>query len=186
MILPIYVYGAQVLREKAIEIDVKAPGIQQEIKQLVSDMWETMTKADGVGLAAPQVGKSIRVLVVDGSLLSEDMPDLKEFKRAMINPVLLEESDQFVDYNEGCLSIPDIHASVERPQNIKISYLDTDFNTVVEELDGFACRMVQHEMDHLEGILFTDRTAPIRKKMLSSKLNNIKTGRVNTSYKIAK
>lgn len=186
MILPIYVYGAPVLREKAVEIDVKAPGIQQEIKKLVSDMWETMDKADGVGLAAPQVGKSIRVIIVDGSLLSEDMPELNEFKRAMINPVILEESKETIDYNEGCLSIPDIHATVERAEAIKVTYLDTDFNEVTEDLVGFACRMVQHEMDHLEGILFTDRAAPIRKKMLSSKLNNIKSGRVHTSYKIAK
>lgn len=186
MILPIYVYGAQVLREKAVEVDVKAPGIQQEIKSFVSDMWETMDEADGVGLAAPQVGRSIRVLIVDGSLLSEDMPELKEFKRAMINPVLLEESDKLVDFNEGCLSIPDINASVVRPQSIKVSYLDTDFNEVVEELEGFACRMVQHEMDHLEGILFTDRTAPIRRKMLNAKLKNIQAGKVHPSYKIAK
>ena len=186
MILPIYVYGAEVLRQKAIEVDVNVPGIQQEIKKLFSDMWETMDKADGVGLAAPQIGRSIRALIVDGSLLSEDMPELKGFKRAMINPVLLEESEKLVDYNEGCLSIPDINASIERPRNIKVSYLDTDFNTVIEELDGFACRMVQHEMDHLEGILFTDRAAPIRKKMFNSKLNNIKTGRVHPSYKIAK
>ncbi|MFA6770424.1 MAG: peptide deformylase [Bacteroidales bacterium] len=186
MILPIYVYGAQVLREKAKEVDVKAPGIEQEIKSFVSDMWETMDKADGVGLAAPQVGKSIRVLIVDGTPLSDDMPELNNFKRAMINPSLLEESDQLVDLNEGCLSIPDINAFIKRPHKIKVSYLDIDFNEVTEELEGFACRMVQHEMDHLEGILFTDRAAPIRRKMLNSKLKNIEAGKVHPSYKIAK
>lgn len=186
MILPIYVYGAPVLRKKAQEVDIQAPEIAQEIKKLVSDMWETMENADGVGLAAPQVGKSIRVLIVDGTLLSEDMPELNEFKRAMINPVILEESKETIDYNEGCLSIPDIHASVERSEKIKVSYLDTDFNEVIEELEGFACRMVQHEIDHLEGILFTDRTAPIRKKMLSAKLNNIQAGKAHPSYKIVK
>lgn len=186
MILPIYVYGAQVLRQKALEVDIKKPGIEQEIKTLISNMWETMYSADGVGLAAPQIGKSIRVLVVDGTLLSEDMPELKEFKRAMINPVLLEESKELVEFNEGCLSVPNINAYVERPKKIKISYLDVSFNEVTEELDGFACRMVQHEMDHLEGILFTDKAAPIRKKMLSSKLKNIEAGKVHPSYKIAK
>lgn len=186
MILPIYVYGAEVLRQKALEVDVKASGIEQEMKTFISDMYETMYKADGVGLAAPQVGKSIRVLVVDGTLISEDMPELKEFKRAMINPVILEESKESVEFSEGCLSIPNINAYVERPKRIKISYLDTEFNKVTEELEGFACRMVQHEMDHLEGVLFTDRAAPIRKKMLSSKLRNIEAGKVHPSYKIAK
>ena len=186
MVLPIYVYGAEVLRGKAAEVDITAEGAADDLKKLINNMWETMEKADGVGLAAPQVGKSIRVLIVDGSLMSEDMPELKGFKRAMINPVLLEESEEKCELSEGCLSIPDIHATVERPSKIRVSYYDTDLQKKEEALDGFACRMVQHEMDHLDGILFTDRTPPIRKKMLQSKLNNIKTGKVKTHYRTAR
>ena len=186
MVLPIFVYGSDVLRQKASEVQVDKPGVKEEIKKLVSDMFETMEKADGVGLAAPQVGRSLRVLIVDGSMLSDDIPELKEFRKALINPVLLEESKEISEYSEGCLSIPDIHASVERPSKIKVRYLNEAFDEVIEEFDGFGCRMVQHEMDHLDGILFTDRTPPIRKKMLQSKLNGIKAGKVRTSYKIAK
>lgn len=185
MVLPIYVYGSEVLRERAQEVDITAEGIAEEMKRLTEDMFETMFKADGVGLAAPQIGKSIRVLVVDGSPLAEDMPELANFRRAMINPVISEESEETIEFSEGCLSIPDIHASVVRPKKIKISYYDPDLVKKEEELDEFACRMVQHEMDHLNGVLFTDRTAPIRKKMLQAKLNNIMAGKVKTHYKIA-
>ena len=145
----------------------------------------TMYLADGVGLAAPQVGKSIRVLVVDGAPLADDMPELKDFKRAMINPVVLEESEETIEYNEGCLSIPDINAGVVRPRRITVEYYDQNFDKRREELDNFACRMVQHEIDHLNGILFTDLCAPIRRKMLQSKLGNIMNGKVKTHYKIA-
>ncbi|MFA6335458.1 MAG: peptide deformylase, partial [Bacteroidales bacterium] len=173
MILPIFLYGAEILREKAKEIDVKNEELKPELKILVSNMWETMKKADGVGLAAPQVGRSIRLIIVDGSLLSEEYPLLKDFKRAMINPVILEESSEEIEFSEGCLSIPEIHASVVRPKVITVSYYDTDFVNRKEIFDNFACRMVQHEIDHLDGILFTDKTVPIRKKMLQSRLNNI-------------
>ncbi len=183
MVLPIYVYGSDVLRAKAQEVDITIPGIKEQLAGLLDDMWETMQKADGVGLAATQVGKLVRVLIVDGSLLSEDIPYLREFRREMINPRLLEESEELIEFNEGCLSIPDISAAVERSKVIKVSYLDRNLQQREEVLDNFACRMVQHEMDHLDGILFTDRTAPIRKKMLNAKLNNIKNGKANTHYK---
>ena len=184
MILPIYVYGSDVLREMAKDIDINALGIKEEIKKLVEDMFETMYQADGVGLAAPQVGKLIRVLVVDGSpLADDDVPELKEFKRALINPVIVEESEETVEYSEGCLSIPDIHADVVRPEKIKVTYLDENLDAKEELFEGFACRMVQHEMDHLDGILFVERIAPIRKKMIQSKLNNIKSGKKRAAYK---
>ncbi len=186
MVLPIFVYGAEILRERAKEIDVNDASLKEEIKTLVANMWETMTKADGVGLAAPQVGRSIRLVIVDGTLMGEDDPTLKDFKRAMINPVVIEESSEKAEYSEGCLSIPEIHASVIRPKTIKVSYYDTDFVKIEETFDNFACRMVQHEMDHLDGILFTDKTAPIRKKMLQSRLNNIRLGKVKTFYKTVK
>jgi len=183
MVLPVYLYGNDILREKAKEVDVTQENLKAEIRTLVDNMWETMTKADGVGLAAPQVGQSIRVLIVDGSLMGEDSPELADFKRAMINPVVLEESKEVIEYSEGCLSIPEIHAGVIRPKKIKVAYYDTDFVKHEESFDDFACRMVQHEMSHLDGILFTDLTAPIRKKMIQGKLNNIKAGKVRTFYK---
>ena len=186
MILPIYVYGAEVLREKAKIVELDKPGVKDEVTTLLNNMRDTMHNADGVGLAAPQVGKSLRVIVVDGSMLSHDMPELEGFKRAMINPVIVEESSELIDFNEGCLSIPDVNAVVERAKIIKVSYIDENFNQKVEQLDDFACRMVQHEIDHLEGILFTDRAAPIRKKMLQSKLNGIKAGKARPDYKIAR
>ena len=186
MILPIYVYGSDVLREKAREIDINSLGIKEEVKKLVEDMFETMYQADGVGLAAPQIGKLIRVLVVDGApLADDDVPELKDFKRALINPVIVEESEETVEYSEGCLSIPDIHADVMRPEKIRVAYLDENLEHREEFFEGFACRMVQHEMDHLDGVLFVDRVAPIRKKMIQSKLNHIKSGKKKTTYKTA-
>lgn len=185
MILPIYIYGSEVLRERAADFDLNAPDASGIIANLIPDMFETMYQADGVGLAAPQVGKSIRVLVVDGAPLADDMPELKDFKRAMINPVVLEESEETIEYNEGCLSIPDINAGVVRPKTIRVEYLDENLIKREETLDNFACRMVQHEIDHLNGVLFTDLCAPIRKKMLQSRLSNIMNGKVKTHYKTA-
>ena len=183
MILPIYIYGSEVLRERAADFDLNAPDASGIIAKLIPDMFETMYQADGVGLAAPQVGKSIRVLVVDGAPLADDIPELKDFKRAMINPVVLEESEETIEYNEGCLSIPDINAGVVRPKTIRVEYLDENLIKREETLDNFACRMVQHEIDHLNGVLFTDLCAPIRKKMLQSRLSNIMNGKVKTHYK---
>ena len=183
MVLPIYLYGNDILREKAEEIDITREELKEEIKKLEEDMWETMSKADGVGLAAPQVGKSIRMLIFDGSLMGEDSPELAGFRRTMINPVVLEESKETVEYSEGCLSIPEIHADVVRPKRIKVAFYDADFVKHEETFDDFACRMVQHEMSHLDGVLFTDLTAPIRRKMIQGRLNNIKSGKVRTFYK---
>lgn len=183
MKLPIYVYGAEVLREKAENIDLETAD-KEELRKLAEDMFETMYFADGVGLAAPQIGKSIRFLVVDGSALADEMPELKDFKRVMINPEVLEQSEETAEYGEGCLSVPNVHADIVRPASMKVRYIDTDFEERTEDLTGFACRMVQHEMDHLDGVLFVDRAAPIRKKMLHSKLTNILRRKVRTHYNI--
>ncbi|MBQ3174878.1 MAG: peptide deformylase [Bacteroidales bacterium] len=183
MILPIYVYGSGVLRERAAEIDVNnAEGLQE----LIDNMYVTMKESDGVGIAAPQVGKSIRLLIVDGADLAEDMPELEGFKRVMINPVATWESEETAEYSEGCLSVPNIHADVIRPKSMKVKYLDEKFEEHEELFEGFACRMVQHEMDHLDGHLFIDHVSPIRKKMIQSKLNNIASGKVRTHYRIVK
>lgn len=183
MILPIYVYGSEVLRESAKEIDVNNyPNLQE----LIDNMQQTMENADGVGIAAPQVGVSIRLLIVDGTPFLEDDKELGNFKRVMINPVLLEESSDTAEYSEGCLSVPDIHADIVRPASIKVRYLDREYKEVEESFSGFACRMVQHEMDHLDGKMFVDRATPIRKKMIQSKLQGIANGKIRTHYKVAK
>ena len=180
MKLPIYLYGSEVLREQAAEADMDK---KEEISALVADMEETLASADGCGLAAPQVGVSKRVIIVDGRELVDTYPYLKDFKRVMINPVVTEESGETADYSEGCLSVPGIYAEVRRPAKIKVEYFNEKFEKVAEEFDKFACRMVQHELDHLDGKMFVDRVAPIRRKMISKKLMNISRGKVSARYK---
>ena len=146
-------------------------------------MKETLKDADGCGLAAPQIGVSLRVLIVDGTDMVEVYDYLKDFKRTMINPVVLEESEATCDYQEGCLSVPGVYADVRRPSKIKVEYYNEDFEKVTEEFNKFGCRMVQHELDHLDGNLFVDRVAPIRRKIIAKKLVNISKGKVSTHYK---
>ena len=179
MILPIYLYGADVLRLKAEDADLSK---KEEILKLVEDMKETLAHADGVGLAAPQVGVSRRIIIVDGDPLKDTYPYLKDWRRTMINPVVLEESGSKCTYNEGCLSIPGIYADVIRPDAITVEYYNEQFEKVTEHLDKFACRMVQHELSHLDGNLFTDNVPPIRKKILAKKLQNILKGKVHPRY----
>ncbi len=180
MILPIYLYGAEVLRKKAEDADLSR---KEELTTLVKDMKETLASADGCGLAAPQVGVSLRVVIVDGDVMSETYSYLKDFRRTMINPVVLEASEDMRDYSEGCLSVPGVYADVKRPSRIKVEYYDENLERQVEEFDRFACRMIQHELDHLDGHLFVDRVAPVRKKMISRKLQGIEKGRVSARYK---
>lgn len=180
MILPIYTYGNAVLRKIAEPITKTYPNLNT----LINNMFETMYHAEGVGLAAPQVGLPIRVIVIDLSPLKEDNPELGDFKVAMINPEMIEMSENEVNGEEGCLSVPGIHETVARSQNIKIKYLDVDFIEHIEEYEGYKARVVQHEYDHLEGSLFTDKVSPIRRQLLKSKLTNIVKGKANTSYKI--
>ncbi len=180
MKLPIYLYGSKVLRENAQEADLSD---REKLTQLIADMEETLASADGCGLAAPQVGVPVRVLIVDGRDLTDAYPYLKDFKRVMINPVVVEESRETCDYSEGCLSVPGIYAEVRRPERIRVEYLNGDFEKVTEEFDKFACRMIQHELDHLDGKMFVDRVAPIRRKMISKKLMNISHGKISAHYK---
>lgn len=180
MILPIYTYGNPVLRKEATNIDKDYPGLNE----LINNMFETMHQADGVGLAAPQVGLPIRLFVVDLAALKEDDPELSAFKAVMINPEILEESEEETEYSEGCLSIPGISEKVIRPEWIKIKYLDALFQEHTEEFDGFKARVIQHEYDHLEGSLFTDHINPLRRQMLKTKLTNITKGKTQCSYKI--
>lgn len=182
MILPIYTYGNAVLRKQAEPIAADYP----ELKTLITNMYDTMYKAEGVGLAAPQVGLPIRLLVIDLVAYIEDNPELGAFKVVMINPTILERSEEEVAAEEGCLSIPGIHESVLRAERIKIKYQDADFNEYIEEFEGFKARVVQHEYDHLEGHLFTDRVSPIRRQLLKSRLTNIVKGKTSCDYKVKK
>jgi peptide deformylase len=179
MILPIYIYGSEVLRTKAEDADLTK---KEELLKLIEDMKETLVHADGCGLAAPQVGVSLRVLIVDGTGLEDVYPYLKGFKRTMINPVVIEESSTRCTYNEGCLSLPGIYADVVRPDKMTVEYYDENLEKVTETFDKFACRMIQHEMSHLDGDLFVDHVAPIRKKILSKKLLSIAKGKVSARY----
>lgn len=179
MILPIYIYGAEVLRQKAAAADLND---REGLQKLIADMKETLASAEGCGLAAPQVGKSIRVLIVDGTGMTDVYPYLEGFRRVMINPVVLEESRKKSEYSEGCLSLPGIYCDVVRPESMTVEYYDEQFEKVTEHFDKFACRMIQHEMAHLEGDLFVDHVAPIRKKILAKKLQNIALGKVSARY----
>ena len=179
MIKPIYLYGAEVLRRKAEPADLKD---KDGIAALVQDLKDTLVRADGCGLAAPQIGVSLRVVIVDGDVVADTYDYLKGFRRTLINPEIIEESDEQVTYSEGCLSIPGIYCDVVRPKKMKVRYYNEDLQQVEEEFDNFACRMIQHEMSHLDGDLFTDHAAPIRKKMISSKLQNILKGKVHPHY----
>ena len=180
MILPIYLYGADVLRKENVEVDLND---KAGIDKLITDMIDTLKVADGCGLAAPQVGINKRVVIVDGRELTDTYDYLKDFVRIMINPVVLEESEQVCEYSEGCLSVPGIYAEVTRPSKIKVEYYNENLEKVVEEFDRFACRMVQHELSHLEGGLFVDEISPIRRKMMARKLQAISKGSVQTRYK---
>jgi len=179
MIRPIYLYGAEVLRKNAASANLED---RDGLAALVQDLKDTLVTADGCGLAAPQIGVSLRVVIVDGDVVSDTYEYLKGFRRTLINPEILEESEEQVTYSEGCLSIPGIYCDIERPKKIKVRYYNEDLVQVTEEFDNFASRMIQHELSHLDGDLFTDHAAPIRKKMLSSKLQNISKGKVHPHY----
>ena len=195
MVLPIVVYGDPVLRKVAQDIDANYEGLAQFIK----DMFETMYKANGLGLAAPQVGKSIRLFVIDATpfaerdeddeegeekFTSEQLEQLRNFKKVFINPRMLEETGDEWKFNEGCLSIPKINEDVSRPEKITIEYYDEHFTKHVESYDNVIARVIQHEYDHIEGKLFTDRISAFKRKMISGKLNDIANGKVHPNYKI--
>jgi peptide deformylase len=178
MIYPITMYGDPVLRQKAKDIPAGT-----DLKQLVADMFETMYGASGIGLAAPQIGKGIRIFVVDGSSM-EDEPGMENFKKVFVNPVLLEELGKPWEFEEGCLSIPNIREKISRKEKLKIRYYDEDWNPHEEEYDGIKARIIQHEYDHIEGKLFVDYLTPLKKRLLKGKLADISKGKVETEYRI--
>ena len=184
MILPIYAYGDPVLRKRGSDI----PENTEEIQKLIDDMFETMYHASGVGLAAPQIGKALRLFIVDTSGFVENDEEDKEglggFRKVFINPVKLEEHGDPWAFNEGCLSIPEIREDVNRNERVHLEYLDRDFNLKREVFTGLKARVIQHEYDHIEGVLFTDHLSPLKKRLLKGKLSNISKGKVRVDYKM--
>ena len=180
MVFPIYLYGHPVLRKTAKDIDKDF----ENFDEFMDNMWETMYKTDGVGLAAPQVGKSIRVFVIDADPLSEDHPEAKDFKQTFINAEILEESGEEWLFNEGCLSVPSIREDVKRKSKLTIRYYDQEWNLHEDTFEGAMARVIQHEYDHLEGKIFTDKISPIRRRLIKGKLTAISKGKVNVKYKI--
>lgn len=189
MVLPIVAYGDPVLTKEAEEIEDNYP----ELDQLIKDMYETMYSASGVGLAAPQVGKSIRLFIVDGSPFAEADDDgevdemgvgMENFKKVFINPIIEDETGTKWNFREGCLSIPGIREDVSRKSKIKVSYYDENWDFHEDEFDGYAARIIQHEYDHLEGVLFVEKIGPLKRRMLKGKLNDISKGDVDVEYKM--
>ena len=180
MILPIYLYGHPILRKVTKDISPDYP----DLKTLLDNMFETMYKADGVGLAAPQIGLEDRILVIDLASHAEDDPSFKDFKKVFINARIIERDGEEENVEEGCLSIPGIHEKVSRKNRIRIQYFDENFQPHDEVYEGFKARVIQHEYDHLEGMMFVDYVSGIRKQMIRSKLNKMLTGDVSCSYKV--
>ena len=185
MILPIVAYGDPILKKKTADVEKH----HLKLKELISDMWETMYAAYGVGLAAPQIGESLRLFIVDGSPFAQDKSldhveqrELRVFKKVFINPQIISYSGLEESFNEGCLSIPDVREDVSRLSTIEIVYYNEQFEKVEEEISGLAARIVQHEYDHIEGVLFTDKLGPLKKKLLKPKLAQIARGNVKPDY----
>ncbi len=178
MIYPIVAYGHPVLKKKAKAINPD----EVDVKQLVNDMYETMYNANGVGLAAPQVGMALRLFVIDTDPIEDD--EEPKVRKTFINPEMVEEKGEEWAMEEGCLSIPNIREDVFRLEHIKLRYFDESFTEHVEEFAGFTARVIQHEYDHIEGILFTDHLSNLKKRLLKGKLTNISKGRAKADYKM--
>jgi peptide deformylase len=187
MVLPIVAYGDPVLKRVASEIPEGYEGLQD----LIADMWETMYNAQGLGLAAPQIGRSLRLFVIDTAPLADDdelseeeQHRLKTFKQVFINARMTGEQGEGWDFNEGCLSIPDIREDVSRRSEIEIEFQDEDFNWKRERFNGLMARVIQHEYDHIEGVLFTDHLSPLKRRLLKGRLDKISRGRIQVDYRM--
>jgi peptide deformylase len=178
MILPIYAYGQPVLRKKSSPITKDYP----ELNRLIEDMYETMYSAKGVGLAAPQIGKDIRLFVIDTTQLDKKTEKEVGIKRVFINAELIDDSGEPWLYEEGCLSIPDIHVEIERNPVIHLKYVDDNWNEKTEMFEGITARVIQHEYDHIEGILFIDRMKPLKRRMINRKLEKIRKGEIESNH----
>lgn len=179
MILPIAVYGHTILRHATQEIEIG----DETISQLIKDMWATMYRCDGVGIAAPQIGKALRLFIIDADVFKDDYPELKGFKKVFINAQIEALDGKKCRFSEGCLSLPGIYEKVTRPNRIRICYYDENFNHRNEVYDGFAARIIQHEYDHVEGKLFIDYLNPLKKLLLKTRLSAISNGKIKLNYK---
>jgi peptide deformylase len=180
MIYPIVAYGHPTLKKRSDEIDSNYPNL----KEVIENMFETMHEAVGVGLAAPQVNLPIRLFIIDADPYADEHPETEGFKKAFINPEIIEETGEEWEFNEACLSVPGLAEYVSRKPNVKIKYQDVDFNECIEEYDGMLARIIQHEYDHLNGVLFVDRVSSIKKVLIKNKLKDIINRKVNVSYKM--
>jgi peptide deformylase len=180
MILPVFAFGQPVLKKKAIDINSEYDGLEN----LISNMWETMYAAHGVGIAAPQIGVSVRLFVIDSIQIMEEDKKAEGIKKVFINAKIIEETGEMWSYEEGCLSIPNIRGDVERQQKVRIQYVDENFKMHDEIYEGINARVIQHEYDHIEGILFIEKLKPLKKKLIQRKLSDIKTGKATADYKI--
>ena len=178
MVYPIVAYGHPVLKKQAKEIDKD----EIDVKQLTEDMFETMHNAQGIGLAAPQIGKSLRMFIADASPLEDE--EIGDWKQVFVNPEIIEEDGDDWSFEEGCLSIPNIREEVIRPQKLKIHYFDENWDEFTEEFDGMRARIIQHEYDHIEGVLFTDHLSAFKKRLLKSKLTSISKGQTKVDYRM--
>ena len=178
MIYPIVAYGDPVLKKRATDIAKDYP----DLSKLIADMYETMYASSGVGLAAPQIGLSLRLFITDGAAFEED--EVKDFKEVFLNPVMLDEEGEPWKFNEGCLSIPKIREDIQRKETVHIEYYDAEWKRHKKTFDGLAARIIQHEYDHIEGILFVDRLSPLRRRILKNKLIDISKGNVDVDYKM--
>lgn len=181
MILPIYTYGQPVLRKETEEIDADYPNL----KQIIQDMWDTLGRSRGVGLAAPQVGLPIRLAIIDLDCISEEEPQYEGYKRTFINPYIEEVDDTVMEtQEEGCLSLPGLSEKVTRPTRIRVSYLDENFEEHEEWVDGFLARVMQHEFDHLDGVVYTDHLKGLRRQLMAPKLKQLQKGMFSADYKV--
>ena len=180
MILPIVAFGSPILRKRCVKIDQD----YIDLNTLIDDMWETMYNASGVGLAAPQIGKDIRLFIIDTTSFCEDNKEEEPLKMVFINANIISEQGHDWDFNEGCLSIPEVREDINRKETITIEYFDADFNKHVESYSGITARIIQHEYDHINGVLFTDKISPLRKRMIKSKLIDISKGKIDPQYKM--
>ncbi len=180
MVYPIIVYGDPILRKRATAI----PRNFKDLPVLIQDMFDTMHAAHGIGLAAPQIGKGIRIFIVDGTTLEDEKEDMTGFKKVFINPEIMDEAGKEWEFEEGCLSIPNIRENVTRPETVRIRYRDETWEEKEEEYTGIKARIIQHEFDHLDGKLFIDYLTPLKKRMLKGKLTDISKGEVETEYRI--
>lgn len=187
MILPIVAYGDPVLKKECQEVEKSYP----KLDELISNMWETMYNASGVGLAAPQIGKAVRLFLVDTNAFADDealsekeQKELVDFKKVFINAIIEKEDGKDWTFNEGCLSIPDVREDVTRKDTITISYVDENFKEKTETYDGLRARVIQHEYDHIEGILFTDKLSSLKKRLLKKRLTNISKGNIKVDYRM--